>query len=154
MRAMSAVLVTVLVLAAGNNALAQSTASESLKTAPQAYHVTYILTQIDGAKRVGVQHYTMSVTADDENADLRLGSRVPIEVGSTESANPALSTQIQYLDIGLDITAKLLAFSNGLELYSHVDQSSVANPSGTLLHQPVIRHSNLTNTTLLIPGTI
>jgi hypothetical protein len=146
MRAISAVLGAALVLTAGNSALAQSAGSGSLKAGPQAYHVTYTLTQMDGAKRIGVQRYTMSVTADNEEAHMKLGSRVPVETGTGNNS------QFQYIDIGLDIRATLHEFSNGLELYSEVEESGVASASNTLLHVPVIRHTDLTDSTLLTVG--
>jgi type II secretory pathway component GspD/PulD (secretin) len=93
-----------------------------------------------------VQHYTLSVTGDQREAEIKLGSRIPINVGGSPSSD------VQYLDIGLDIEASLREFSNGLELYSRVEQSSVAAPTSPLLRQPVIRNSSLKNTTLLTPG--
>jgi hypothetical protein len=135
-----------MMVAAGVFAVAQSPGNGDLKTGPEAYKVTYTLTEVAAGKRTGVQHYALSVTGDQRTAEVKLGSRIPVNVGS------APSSDIQYIDIGLDIEASLREFSNGLELYSRVEQSRVAGPTSPVAHQPVIRSSSLRNTTLLTPG--
>lgn len=57
-------------------------------------------------------------------------------------------TQISYIDIGLNIRARLMQFANGLELSSSVVQSAVDSQQ-TLLKSPVIRQTSLVSTVLL-----
>ena len=144
MRVMSAVFGTAFVLVAGSSALAQDPAS--MKAAPHAYHLTYTLTEMNGTKRVGVQHYTMSITDDNENADFRIDSKVPVEVGS------GTDSKTVDLEVGLNLRARLRQFSDGLEISSYVQPTDFVDSSASPLHRPVIRDTNLMNTAILVPG--
>ena len=115
------------------------------------YRLTYTLTEMDGTKRIGSQHYTIMLDASPSKewqwASLKLGTKIPIETGASGTGTlPPL--QISYVDVGIDIRSKLGQFANGLELSSDVVQSAVDSPQ-SLLKTPVIRQTDLQNTVLL-----
>lgn len=126
---------------------------DAQRTIPAPYRLTYTLTEMDGAKRVGSQHYAIVLDAEAEvlRTVLNVGAKIPIATGECKesgrnSASP--STQFSYIDVGMNITAKLRQFANGLELSSHIVQSAV-DSTQTLLKTPVIRQTSLESTTLL-----
>jgi type II secretory pathway component GspD/PulD (secretin) len=106
-----------------------------LDTPARAYRVTYTISEMDGEKRVGVQHFAVAATAG-QRTELKEGSRVPIATSSTN---------IEYFDVGLnfDFTADDLA--GAVQLKSKVDQSAivVSQSSDAAPARPVIRQSTL-----------
>jgi hypothetical protein len=119
----------------------------NVKPISHAYHLTYTFTEMNGSKRIGVQHYTLSITDDNNgNADFRNDSRVPVEVGTG-----TITKSIDTLEVGLKIHARLRSSSSGLELSGSVDRTDFADPADSSIHRPVIRNLDLETTTLLTP---
>ncbi|MHB1938225.1 MAG: hypothetical protein ACYCOR_16805 [Acidobacteriaceae bacterium] len=118
------------------------------RTVSGPYRLTYTLTEMDGTKRVGSQHYAIMLDADASPTNLRLGTKIPIETGASGANALPSQTQISYIDVGTNIQSKLRQFANGLELSSHVVQSAVDSPQ-SLLKTPVIRQTDLQSTVLL-----
>ncbi len=124
-----------------------------IETAPTTYRLTYTITELDGAKRIGTQHFSMTVNPSTGDSELKLGSKLPIVAGSSNSGNPLARTEIQYLDVGLNISARLREFPTGVEISSKVEQTSVSEEQSTVgRNDPVIRQAVLRNTALLTPG--
>ena len=65
-------------------ALAQKILSDLDKT-KKIYRLTYTMTEKDGGKTIGVQHFSI-VVASGSRTDLKQGSRVPIAVGTKSSS--------------------------------------------------------------------
>jgi hypothetical protein len=129
--------------------------SASTDTQPKTYRLTYTVTELDGAKHIGTQHYAMTIDAGTGNAQIKLGSRVPIATGSYNSENPAnaANVQFQYLDVGLNIAARVREFATGMEVVSKLEQSGVAEEKSSIgVNDPVIRQATLENTALLTLG--
>ena len=158
MKLTSEILGIALVLSCGGGSVSAQTdtptpkASEpKIETTPQTYRLTYTLTEMDGAKRIGTQHFSLTVNPGKDGR-IRLGSKVPI---ATESSNPAslAPAQIQYQDVGLTIWAHAKDFSAGVLVDSDVEQTGVSEePSNVGRGDPVIRQARLQNTALLTPG--
>ena len=101
------------------------------------YRLTYTLTEIESGKKVGVQHFSMTASSSGQAAVLKLGSKVAV-----------MNT---YIDVGLNISAVLTEHSNGVQLDTQVDQSSLEeNPSAG--NPPIVRQAQLRNNALLQPG--
>jgi hypothetical protein len=136
-------------------AAAAQQAPAPLKPLAHTYHVTYTLTVTEAGKRVGIQHFTMTVSAPTNHGTVKMGEKVPVITGSY-GPNPqaGVQTQFTYLDVGINIDAMLAEDANGLELTSKVEQSSVAPAPVKLdeVNEPVIRQMVLSNTSLLVPG--
>ena len=121
------------------------------ETAPTTYRLTYTLTEMDGGKRIGTQHFSLTVNPGKEGR-IRLGSKVPIAM---ESSNPAslAPAQVQYQDVGLFISVRLKESAAGVLADSEVQQTGVSEEQSTVGRgDPVIRQANLQNTALLTPG--
>ncbi len=119
--------------------------TEASKPPAATYRLIYTITEMDGPKRLGVQHFSMTATVGGDSAEMKVGSRVPVAAGF------GVSTQFQYIDVGLTIRAGLQDASNGLKVFSHVEQSSIGEASNADTRQPVIRQTNLQNTAILTP---
>jgi hypothetical protein len=128
------------------------------------YRVTYTLTTSDAGKRVGVEHFAMTVnTAPATFQDgrtysgrgsLKIGEKVPVATGSYSDTKTNVQTQFTYLDVGINIDATVTEAPNGLLVSSKVEQSNVA-PERTVISgvsEPVIRQMVLTNSSTLTAG--
>jgi len=114
----------------------------------KAYRVTYTFTETDSGKPAGVQHLTLLVVAG-EKAVVKHGNRVPIVTGMFEKEGPSQSSQVQYLDVGLNIEATL----DGDRLRSKVEQSSISDEkSGIGMQDPVVHQTVLEALSDLAPG--
>jgi hypothetical protein len=161
MKLESRILSIALVLAcAGQASLAQTdippqkTTTTNTETMPKTYRLTYTITESDGAKHLGTQHFALTVNPDTNNSEVKLGSRVPIATGSYQPQSPLqANVQFQYVDVGLNIAVHIREFEGGVEVHSKLEQSSVAEEKSTVSsNDPVIRQATLMNTALLILG--
>ena len=118
----------------------------------KTYRLTYTLTEIDNGKRIGTQHYSLTVVAG-QRTTLKQGSRVPIATGAYTLSTSTTQTQMTYVDVGMNFDVTLDEFANGVRLRSHVEQSSIAEQtSSATLTDPVIRQTTLEGTAFLTPG--
>jgi hypothetical protein len=122
-----------------------------LNRAPRTYRLTYTITEMDGGKRLAAQHLALIVVAGGKTV-LKQGHRVPVMVASgSESSTPG--SQVQYVDIGLNIEASLDGHLDSLQLRSKVEQSSLAEEkSGVGAQDPVIQQTSLDGLSALVPG--
>ena len=122
------------------------------KPEPHTYRLTYTLTESDAGKKVGVQHFSMTVDSGSR-ASMKLGSKVPVVTGGVTNnlgEMKADTYQMTYLDVGLNIAATLVEFSNGLQVKTGIEQSSVAD--SPLAKDPIVRQTVLDNTAMLTLG--
>jgi len=160
MKLLYAILGIALAVTPADRAFAQTppdkTNSTSSEAVPKTYRLTYSITESDGAKHLGTQHFALTVNPDTKEAAVKLGSRVPIATGSYNTQNPAAAAnvQFQYVDVGLNIATRVREVSTGgVEVYSKMEQSSVAEEKSTIgTNDPVIRQATLENTAILTPG--
>lgn len=116
--------------------------------AAKVYRLSYTITELDNGKHTGVQHLSLVVAAGGKAA-LKQGNRVPIVTGTTDSKTSAESTQVQYVDVGLNIDVSL----EGARLRTKVEQSGIADEKSTVgIQDPVIRQITLEGTSTVEPG--
>lgn len=116
----------------------------------QAYRITYTLLDMDGAKRIGEQHYAM-VGVPGQKTRMRQGDRVPIMVNDEKSTSGAAA--VTYIDIGMNFEVTLNQVQNGLSLSTKVERSSaVEERSGVAPQDPIIRQSVVEGTSFVTPG--
>ena len=136
-------------------ALAQKMITE-LDRPRKVYRLTYTIIETDGGKKVRSEHFALVVVAG-ERVTLKQGLRAPIVTGSYDTETSKANTQVQYVDLGLNIDARL----DGERLYSKIEQSSVADDKPLLNGQdPTIRqtvldtNSNLTTEKAVVLGAL
>jgi hypothetical protein len=128
-------------------ALAQKILSDLDKT-KKIYRLTYTLTEKDGGKTIGVQHFSI-IVASGSKTDFKQGSRVPVLTNSS-SQGP---NEVTYLDLGQEIEASLDGYLDGVRLRTKVMQSSIAEErSGIGAQDPIIRQTTLEGTSTLVQG--
>ncbi len=137
-------------------AMAQTIIKE-LDRPKRAYRLTYTITEIDGGKRIGVQHFS-TIATEGQRSLVKQVSKVPIVTGSYNNGNSGNSpqgveSQVTYLDIGLIFDSTMDSYASGARLRSKVEQSSVAEErSGIGPQDPVVRSTSLEGTSFLMPG--
>jgi type II secretory pathway component GspD/PulD (secretin) len=131
--------------------LAQKILSD-IDRAKKAYRLTYSITETDGGKQLGMKRYALVVASGGETM-LKQGTKVPVVTGWTNDGTPSQNSQVQYLDVGLNIDASLEGYSDGLRLRTKIEQSSVGDEkSGIGTTDPVIRQTTLEGTSTLVQG--
>jgi hypothetical protein len=129
-------------------ALVQKILSDLDKT-KKIYRLTYTMTERDGGKTIGVQHFSI-IVASGSRTVAKQGSRVPIPV-NTNLASP--TSEITYLDVGQEIEASLDGYLDGVRLRTKVVQSSIAeDKSGVGAQVPIIRQTTFEGTSTLVQG--
>ena len=130
-------------------ALAQKILADLDKT-KKIYRLTYTMTERDGGKTIGVQHFSI-IVASGSRTNFKQGSRVPISVAT--NAAPGSNAEITYIDIGQEIEASLDGYLDGVRLRTKVVQSSIAEDKSSVGTQPpVIRQTTLEGTANLVQG--
>jgi type II secretory pathway component GspD/PulD (secretin) len=121
------------------------------------YRLTYTVTELDGSKQIGTEHYAMIMTSG-QTATLKLGSKIPVATGSYSAGGNGVGigvqTQFTYVDVGMNFDATLTEMGNNAMLKSSVEQSSVAPETSEVAgaHEPIIRQASLRGETFLTPG--
>lgn len=123
---------------------------DTQRTISGPYRLTYTLTEMDGSKRVGSQHYAIVLDADAPPAHVGIRSTIPVSAGKD-------SPNYHYENAGFEIDANLRQFSNGMELSTEISQTGFVKaqdelsgtPSSTMQFPPITRSSRLRSTALL-----
>jgi len=122
------------------------------------YRLTFTITDIDGGKRSGSQQFTMLVRSGEKSA-FKQGSRVPIVTGTTDGQTA--NTQVQYMDIGLSISAQVNGSPDSLTVQTKIEESSLGEEKSVAAAQdPVVLQtvfdtsSVLSNSKPLVLGSV
>jgi type II secretory pathway component GspD/PulD (secretin) len=119
----------------------------------KVYRLTYSITEMDGDKNLGTQKVSVIVTDTGEKAILKQGSKVPIVTGTSTESSSALTSQVQYEDVGLAIEASISGSTDVVHIHTKISQSSV--PDTRILAgmpDPDIQQTILEETAALVPG--
>ena len=114
------------------------------------YRISYTITESDGGKRLGTQHFSM-VVVSGQRTTLKEGSKVPVSTGSYSSGNSTTQSQFTYLDVGINLDATVDESSIGVRLRSKEEQSSIAE-SAVGPQDPIVRQSVLEGTSIVSLG--
>ncbi|HEY2861381.1 MAG TPA: secretin N-terminal domain-containing protein [Terracidiphilus sp.] len=135
-------------------ALAQKVIDD-LDRPKKTWRLTYTLTEMDGDKRVGTQHYAMDMV-EGQQANLQQDSKVPVPTGTysaggASGATTGVQTSFTYQNVGITFNATLVPQAAGARLQSDIQQNGLADTTGTA--GPVVfRSSSLKGAYLLTPG--
>lgn len=114
------------------------------------YRLTYTFTDLDGTKRVGVQRYSMVLSAG-KRMQMKEGSRIPLVTGSV--GTDPLTKQTTYIDVGQNFDSMVQEYGSGVLLESKIEQSSLAPEKSTIgPDDPIIRQTRLEGTSYLAEG--
>ena len=112
----------------------------------KAYRITYIVTESDSGRKVGLQRFAMAAEAG-ERVTLKQGSQVPVMAGG--------SNQFSYHDVGLSFDTTPESVDQGVQLKSKVEQSGVAeDKTNNVPGPPVIRQGTLEGTSIVPLGKV
>jgi type II secretory pathway component GspD/PulD (secretin) len=116
----------------------------------KVYRLTYTITDKNSPSK-GEQRYSLIVASGDRTV-FKEGDRVPIITGLTGDKPAPPSSQVQYVDVGVNINAALTTSADALTLNTKFELSSVANPAAGLnAGDPDIRQTVLQGTSTLAP---
>jgi type II secretory pathway component GspD/PulD (secretin) len=132
-------------------ALAQKIVNE-LDRPKKTYRLTYSVTEIDGGKRVGVQHFSMVLT-EGQRAVMKQGNKVPVVTGSYNNASSQTESQVTFLDVGMNFDATLDPYGSGARLKTKVERLGIADEkSGVGPQDPIVRQTTVEGTAFLTAG--
>lgn len=153
----SMIVALVLVLALAAPMMAQDTG----KKAPETYKLSYVMTEQDNGKTVNQRAFSL-VISEGSRSSIRVGDRVPIATGTFGAADKsgkidpsAVTTQFQYIDVGLNVDSSLHLRDSKLELSTRLEISGVvgAHPGDqSVSSNPILRQSRQDITTLVELG--
>lgn len=116
------------------------------------WKLTYTLTQTDSGHAEGTPQRVTVIVTQGSWTQLKLGNRVPLVTGSSGNEASA-STQVQYVDVGINIRAKIDDASDAPLLETKIEQSSIAEErSGIGTQDPLIRQTSLDESLNLAEG--
>ena len=114
----------------------------------KVYRVTFTITESDAGRKIRTQHYAM-ILAGDLKSYFKQGNRVPIVTGTIDKDTSSPMTQIQYLDVGVNIEAAV----SGVALHTKIEESSVSDEkSNVAIQDPLLRQTALEGTSTFVPG--
>ena len=131
--------------------LAQKILSDIDRT-KKTYRLAYTIRETEAGRQIGTQQFAL-VVASGGRTIFKQGNKVPVVTGVIKEGTSSANSQVQYLDVGLNIDATLDAYSDGLRLHTKVEQSSIADEkSGIGAQDPVVRQTTLEGVSTLIQG--
>ncbi len=118
----------------------------------KTYRLTYTITETDNGKRIGVQHFAL-VVVSGQITNLKQGTKVPLVVGEIHPEAAKQGSNVQYLDVGLNIEASISTYLDGVRLRTKIEQSTLAEEqSGVGAQDPLIRQALFEGTSTLVQG--
>ncbi|KAA6458605.1 hypothetical protein DYQ86_18780 [Acidobacteria bacterium AB60] len=114
----------------------------------KVYRVTFTIDESESGRKTGTQHYAVIVSGDNKSW-IKQGNRVPIVTGSIPKESSGPITQIQYLDVGINIEVTI----NGVGLVAKVEQTSIADEKSNVgIQDPLVRQTTLQAMSTFVPG--
>ena len=147
------ILVSAMMMPLGPSLTAQESGSKPSAEAPEpghAYRVDFLITELEDGKKINSRAYALNLNAG-ENDEIKIGTRVPVEVKQGE---------IQYLDLGTSIWCRLrdrrdVSWLGGndvmLNLSAEVSNFAVPDQQGGSM-RPVTRQMKIQASTIAIVG--
>jgi type II secretory pathway component GspD/PulD (secretin) len=116
------------------------------------YKVTYTISEIEGSRPIGTRHVEMLVPVGTRT-NMKQGRRIPIVTASSAPESEKSSSQIQYIDVGLNIDADIEGTGEVFRLRTSVEESAVAEGKTTVVGQsPSIEQTRLEGSSILTQG--
>lgn len=129
-----------------------SRAQDKAATSPQSekeklvepYRLDFTITEIEDGKKINSRQYSLNLNAGDHNS-IKIGTRVPVEVKQGE---------MQYIDVGTNISAGVKEHDNGLALEVRAEISNFAVPdqANRSNSMPLLRQMQINGSTIVVSG--
>jgi hypothetical protein len=151
--AVYSILIAVLISCVGGGTLAaqdagptpKNAAQEAVKARPEppieAYRLDFLISEMEDGKRINSRQYSMNLNTNDSN-ELKIGTREPVDLKEGD---------FQYLDLGMNIYARLVERGGQLELTARAENSNLVPPGGGESH-PVVRQMKINASTIVTNG--
>jgi type II secretory pathway component GspD/PulD (secretin) len=108
------------------------------------WRLTFTLTETEGGHAEGTPQRVAVVVTQGSKTNLKLGNKVPVVTGGSGADPSPSSSQVQYVDVGLNIYAKIDGASDTPLLETKIEQSNVADErSGIGTQDPLIHQTSL-----------
>jgi len=126
---------------------AKNTTQESPKLV-EAYRLDFSVNELEDGKKINTRQYSINLNGNDSN-EVKIGTRVPVENKQGE---------VQYIDVGTNINARLQTRNNQLELFVHAEMSNFGIPEQAhdarpgAVPPPEIRQFKISGSTLALLG--
>ena len=118
--------------------------SGELEKAQAAYRLDFSLHELEDGKKINTRQYSMSLLQGVQWQDLKIGTRVPVEMKQGE---------VQYLDVGTNLSARLQEIKSVLELEVRADLTNFAVPDqASKTTMPVLRQLRISGATIVTVG--
>ena len=115
----------------------------------KTYRLTYTIS--DGGTQGGPHRFVMIVGSGNKTT-LKQGARVPIVTG-TYGTGSDQNTQVQYMDVGINLDATLQGHGDDMRLRTKIEQTSVAEEKSNVgIQDPVIHQSVLDGESAIVMG--
>jgi type II secretory pathway component GspD/PulD (secretin) len=115
----------------------------------KTFRLTYTIR--DGSELGETQQFAMLVDSGYKTS-LKQGTKVPIVTGNS-GAGSEKNTQVQYMDIGMNLDATLQGNGEAMRLHTKFEKSSVTQEkSNSGIQDPVINQSILEGESAVVPG--
>jgi type II secretory pathway component GspD/PulD (secretin) len=115
----------------------------------KTYRLTYTIS--DDSANGGSQRFVMIVGSGNKTT-VKQGARVPIVTG-TYGTGSDQKTQVQYMDVGINLDATLDGRGDEMRLLTKIEQTSVAEEKSNVgIQDPVIHQSVLESESAIVVG--
>lgn len=120
-------------------------AEEKAKPRPpiEQYHLEFSINELEDGKKINSRQYSMNLDTNGGGDEIKIGSRVPVEVKAGE---------IQYIDLGTNIYARIGENRDQTELTVRAETSNFAaepSPGEKRDLQPMVRQLKMGGSVLL-----
>ena len=139
----STVVLTMLLF--GNAMVGSAQESTASSKSLSAYRLDFSLHELEDGKKVNTRQYSMNlVPGFTVFQDLKIGTRIPVELKQGE---------MQYIDVGTNISARLVETADALQLEVRADLSNFAAPDQQRpAAMPLLRQLRINGTTIVTSG--
>jgi len=110
-----------------------------------AYRLDFSLNELDDGKTTNTRQYSLNLVPGYQGSqELKIGTRVPIEMKQGE---------MQYLDVGTNLWARMIPMGDAVELEARADLSNFADSEqATRTSMPLLRQLHISGSTIATLG--
>jgi hypothetical protein len=118
--------------------------AEQVEKPVNAYRLDFSVNEMEGGKKINTRQYSMNLNANKNN-DIRIGTRVPVEMKQGE---------MEYFNIGTSIRGRVEERENGLllDVSCGITSLAVQDPPPSRANVPLLRTLEINGTTVTSVG--